>query len=70
MDRDGVINRHRPNDYVKCSSEFEMLPGVPEGLAILAAVFGRIIIVTNQQGIGKGLYTVEDPDRIHAWMMG
>ena len=54
FDRDGVINRHRPNDYVKCIAEFELLPGVPEALATLAHVFGRIIIVTNQQGIVSG----------------
>ena len=30
LDRDGVINRLRPNDYVKCWEEFEFLPGVFE----------------------------------------
>ena len=69
LDRDGVINRHRPNDYVKNVTEFEMLPGAPEALATLAPIFGRIIVVTNQQGIAKGLYTTQDLNQIHAHML-
>lgn len=33
LDRDGVINRLRPNDYVKCWTEFEFLPDVLETLS-------------------------------------
>jgi len=69
LDRDGVINRHRPNDYVKCIAEFEFLPSVPEAMARLAGIFGRIIVVTNQQGIGKGLYTAAELETIHAHML-
>jgi histidinol-phosphate phosphatase family protein len=65
LDRDGVINTHRPNDYVKSWDEFEFIDGALEALAILSQHFGRIIIVSNQQGIGKGVMTRADLDSIH-----
>jgi histidinol-phosphate phosphatase family protein len=69
LDRDGVINKHLPGDYVKCWEDFEFNPGVKESIAQLNNHFGRIIVVTNQQGIGKGLYTVADLEGIHLSMM-
>jgi histidinol-phosphate phosphatase family protein len=69
LDRDGVINRRRTDDYVKSWSEFEFLPGVTEAFPLLSDHFGRIIVVTNQQGIGKGIMTREDVDLIHAKML-
>jgi len=69
LDRDGVIN-HRPlDDYVKQWTDFEFLPGVLEALSVFSEIFGKIIIVTNQQGIGKGLMTMEDLERIHKKMI-
>ena len=68
LDRDGVINRLRPGDYVKTVDEFEWLPGVKEALALAAGKFPRIYIVTNQRGVGKGLMTREALDGIHSWM--
>lgn len=65
MDRDGVINKKLEDDYVKSWSEFEFLQGVPESIARLSKHFGRIIIVSNQQGIGKGLMSKMDVDLIH-----
>lgn len=53
LDRDGVINRLRPNDYVKCWDEFEFLPGVLETLSKWNKQVKRIFIVTNQRGVGK-----------------
>lgn len=69
LDRDGVINRKLDNDYVKSWNEFEFLPGALEALARLAKVFGHIVIVTNQQGIGKGIYTADDLAGVHRKMM-
>jgi len=69
LDRDGVINRKIPHDYVKTPAELEILPGVAEAMKVFAAVFGRIIIVTNQQGIGKGLMTFDDLEKVHNKMM-
>lgn len=65
LDRDGVINRLRHNDYVKCWEEFEFLPGVMEALSRFAASVPRIFVVTNQRGVGKGLMTESDLKDVH-----
>src|SRR6218665_399189 len=68
LDRDGVINKKLENDYVKHWVEFEFLD-VFDALKHFAGVFGRIVVVTNQQGIGKRLYRVEDLELIHSNML-
>ncbi|GIV23328.1 MAG: HAD-IIIA family hydrolase [Bacteroidia bacterium] len=68
LDRDGVINEEKVGSYVVDWSEFRFLDGVPEALAFLSRVFGRIIVVTNQRGVGKGLMTPEALNDIHARM--
>lgn len=55
IDRDGVINKLREADYVKQIDEFILLPEVIPAFSILRPKFKHIFIVTNQQGIGKGL---------------
>lgn len=65
LDRDGVINRKLEGDYVKNWSEFEWLPGVVESLGELGKYFYPILVVTNQQGIGKGLMTESDLQQLH-----
>ena len=60
LDRDGVINRRIPGGYVTRWEEFEFLDGVPEAVRILSSLFGRVIIVSNQQGIGKGIMSTGD----------
>lgn len=69
LDRDGVINVRLIDDYVKNLGEFEFLPGVLDAFTIFAEKFGRIIIVTNQQGVGKGLMTLQDVDKVHDFMV-
>jgi histidinol-phosphate phosphatase family protein len=69
LDRDGVINKKRPGNYVKKWTEFEFLPGVLDALAIFNKRFDKIFIVTNQQGIGKGLMTELALTKIHDQMM-
>lgn len=69
LDRDGVINRKLPDDYVKQPGEFEFLPGVLDALATLNHKFGIIVIVTNQQGIGKGLMSFDQLAGIHKMML-
>lgn len=68
LDRDGVINRQIKGDYVRDISRFEWLPGSLEAITGLSRMFGRIIIVTNQQGIGKGLMTKADLEDIHQYL--
>lgn len=65
LDRDGVINKKKENDYVKSWNEFAFIEGSPEAIAILSKVFGRIIVVTNQRGVGKNLMTEIDLKLIH-----
>ncbi|HQM78484.1 MAG TPA: HAD family hydrolase [Bacteroidales bacterium] len=69
LDRDGVINKRKIGDYIKLIDEFEFLPDVKEALSILAKYFNKIIIVTNQQGIGKGIMTENDLRDIHKYML-
>lgn len=65
LDRDGVINKKRDNDYVKNLDELEFLPGALKAISTLNKYFHKIFIVTNQQGIGKGLMSVEDLKIVH-----
>ena len=69
LDRDGVINTRLVDDYVKNINEFEFMPGVLDAFRIFAEIFGKIIIVTNQQGVGKGLMTMKDVDIVHKFML-
>lgn len=69
LDRDGVINKKLDHDYVKHSTEFEFIDGVLPALATLNTIFGNIVVVTNQQCIGKGIITVDDLDLIHKNML-
>lgn len=68
LDRDGVINRRNFDGYITSVDAFEFLPGAITGLREIAGYFGRIIIVTNQQGIAKGLMTRRNLAVIHRYM--
>ena len=69
LDRDGVINTRLVDDYVKCWEDFEFLPGVLEAIKCFNKLFSTIVVVTNQQGIGKGLMKVETLNNIHKKMI-
>ncbi len=69
LDRDGVINRELPGDYVKTIDEFIFIPGVLDALAELKNHFKYILLVTNQRGVGRGIMTCRKLDEIHDWMM-
>lgn len=68
LDRDGVINRRIVDGYVLRKEDFVFLPGATEAIAGFSALFNRIVVVTNQQGIAKGLMTEDDLAGIHATM--
>lgn len=70
LDRDGVVNKEIVGSYVTTPTEFEFCPGVPEALANLSEIFGKIIIVTNQRGVGRGLMDLETLREIHRQMRG
>lgn len=65
LDRDGVINMLRHNDYVKCWEEFEFSPGILATLAKWNKHFKYILVVTNQRGVGRGVMTEADLWEIH-----
>lgn len=69
LDRDGILNKHLPGDYVRNWSMWEWLPGILEAMPVLAKRFKRIFIVTNQQGVGKGLMTEADLEDVHRHML-
>ncbi len=69
LDRDGVLNKRRINGYVTRPEDFEWLPGSLKSLAALSQAFRYIVVVTNQQGVGKGLMNKKDLDVIHTKMM-
>jgi len=67
LDRDGVINADKGHVYLK--EHFEFLPGIFETCRKYASQEYHIIIVTNQAGIAKGIYTEEDFDLLTEWMV-
>jgi D-glycero-D-manno-heptose 1,7-bisphosphate phosphatase len=68
LDRDGVINDRLIDDYVKQLNELKIIDGVPDAISFFNSIFRRIVVVTNQQGIGKGLMTADDLEIIHGYM--
>lgn len=67
LDRDGVLNEKMPEgSYVTRWDEFRILPGVPEAVARLNSAALHVVVVSNQRGIARGLYTAADVDAIHS----
>jgi heptosyltransferase II len=63
LDRDGTLN---PDPgYIKSPDQFELFPGVSEALARLKRAGARLIVVTNQSGIARGLLSRKDLDAVH-----
>ena len=60
LDRDGVLNPHIPGGYLLSADEFTLLPGVAEAVRSLNGAGLRVIVISNQQGVGKGLMTLAD----------
>ena len=69
LDRDGVINRQIVGDYVRNLSQLELLPGAIDAIVHLGKQFRYVIVVTNQQGIGKGTMSTADVTEIHDYIV-
>jgi D-glycero-D-manno-heptose 1,7-bisphosphate phosphatase len=69
LDRDGVINERIPDAYINHWDDFRFCRKAVEALQILQEQFDHIFIVTNQQGIGKGLMSVQQLEKIHGKML-
>ena len=67
LDRDGVINRDK--GYVSRIEDFEWIDGAADCIRTFKARGWFVFIVTNQSGIARGLYTEEDMQSMHDWML-
>ena len=67
LDRDGVINRDR-DDFVKSADEWVPLEGSMDAIAFLAQAGYTVAVATNQSGIGRGLFTMQQLNEMHAKM--
>lgn len=68
LDRDGVINSDEGLYYVYRENDFVINPGVLEGIALLNHHGYKVVVVSNQGGIGKGLYTKADTELLHGYL--
>lgn len=69
LDRDGVINHRIMGGYIKKIEEFYFLDNVPQAIAKFTSIFNHIFVVTNQQGIAKGIMTESNLLEIHSYML-
>lgn len=67
LDRDGVIN-HDSDDFIKSPAEWEPIEGSLEAIARLNYAGYKVVVITNQSGIARGLLDVETLNRIHSKM--
>jgi len=68
LDRDGTLNEDP--GYLKSAADVKLLPGVGPALARLKSAGARLVVVTNQSGIGRGFLTLKDLEAIHARLEG
>lgn len=64
LDRDGVINRDS-DDFVKSADEWLPLPGSIEAIARLSQAGYAVAVATNQSGLGRGLFDLDDLEAMH-----
>lgn len=64
VDRDGTLIVEK--NYLSSPSEVELIPGTAEGIKLLRSRGFKIVIVTNQSGIGRGYFDIETLAKIHA----
>jgi len=64
LDRDGTTNRD--TGYIKTLEELQIFPGAVEAIARLKQAGARVVVVTNQSGVGRGLFSIETLGAIHA----
>jgi histidinol-phosphate phosphatase family protein len=69
LDRDGVLNHDKPGSYVMSLEEFRLMNGVKEAMKILSGIFGTIVVCTNQRGVGKGLYSIEEMHKMNNFLL-
>ncbi|AXI99526.1 D-alpha,beta-D-heptose 1,7-bisphosphate phosphatase [Cyclonatronum proteinivorum] len=65
LDRDGTLNVD--HDFVHRPDEWDWIPGVPDALLRLQRAGYKLIVVTNQSGIARGRFSMEDVEALHAY---
>jgi heptosyltransferase-2 len=68
LDRDGTLN-YDPG-YLRVAADLKLLAGVGPSLARLKRAGARLVVVTNQSGVGRGIITLKDLEAIHARLQG
>ena len=68
LDRDGVINEDS-DEFIKSPEEWTALPGSLEAIARLCRAEFKVVVITNQSGIGRGLFDMDALNRIHSRML-
>ena len=67
LDRDGVINFDSAQ-YIKSPAEWKPIPGSLEAIARLNQNGYRVVVATNQSGVGRGLFEMDTLNQIHRKM--
>lgn len=67
LDRDGVINEDS-DEYIKSPEEWHAIPGSIQAIGRLNHAGYRVVIATNQSGVGRGLYDIDTLGKIHEKM--
>lgn len=67
LDRDGTLIEDK--DYLRSPEEVVIYPGVPEALRRLTDAGFKLVIVTNQSGVGRGYFTLADVDNVHRYLL-
>jgi D-glycero-D-manno-heptose 1,7-bisphosphate phosphatase len=69
LDRDGVINRRIKDEYISDWDDFDFIVGSIKAIEKLSTIFGTVVVVTNQAGIGKGLMTEKQLKEVHRQLL-
>lgn len=69
LDRDGVINERNFHGYITHPKEFVFCENVKETLPLLNTFFKHAIVITNQQGVAKGIMSESNLEQVHRYML-
>jgi D-glycero-D-manno-heptose 1,7-bisphosphate phosphatase len=68
LDRDGVINKEISGDYVRTIEQLHLYPNVANNIALFNKLFNKVVIITNQRCVGKGIITANELAAIHTYL--
>jgi len=68
LDRDGTLNNNKDHYYIWRKEDFQLNPGVTEALSELRKRGYLLIVITNQGGVSKGEYSLEEVELLHRYM--